>query len=57
MHLVRTLFAMLAAVVSCAAFAQSWPAKPVRIVVAYPPGGGIDVMARQMAERLTAAWG
>ena len=41
----------------CAAVAQPWPAKPVRIVVAYPPGGGIDVMARQIAERLTAAWG
>jgi tripartite-type tricarboxylate transporter receptor subunit TctC len=30
--------------------------KPVRIVVAYPPGGGIDVMARQVAERLGSAW-
>jgi tripartite-type tricarboxylate transporter receptor subunit TctC len=39
------------------AFAQGWPSKPVRIVVAYPPGGGIDVMARQIADRLTAAWG
>ena len=39
------------------AFAQGWPAKPVRIVVAYPPGGGIDVMARQIADKLTAAWG
>ena len=37
--------------------AQSWPARPVRLVVAYPPGGGIDVMARQIAEKLTAAWG
>src|SRR6185436_7824944 len=37
--------------------AQPWPAKPVRIVVAYPAGGGIDVMARQLAERLGAAWG
>ena len=37
--------------------AQSWPAKPVRIVVAYPPGGGIDVMARQIAEKLTPVWG
>jgi tripartite-type tricarboxylate transporter receptor subunit TctC len=36
---------------------QGWPAKPVRIVVAYPPGGGIDVMARQIAEKLSAAWG
>jgi tripartite-type tricarboxylate transporter receptor subunit TctC len=42
---------------ACAAHAQPWPAKPVRIVVAYPPGGGIDVMARQIAERLTQAWG
>ena len=39
------------------AFAQGWPSKPVRIVVAYPPGGGIDVMGRQIAEKLTAAWG
>jgi tripartite-type tricarboxylate transporter receptor subunit TctC len=37
--------------------AQSWPARPVRIVVAYPPGGGIDVMARQVADKLTGAWG
>jgi tripartite-type tricarboxylate transporter receptor subunit TctC len=37
--------------------AQAWPDKPVRIVVAYPPGGGIDVMARQIAEKLTASWG
>jgi tripartite-type tricarboxylate transporter receptor subunit TctC len=37
--------------------AQAWPTKPVRLVVAYPPGGGIDVMARQIGEKLTAAWG
>ena len=41
---------------SCFA-AHAWPTKPVRIVVAYPPGGGIDVMARQIAEKLTPAWG
>jgi tripartite-type tricarboxylate transporter receptor subunit TctC len=34
-----------------------YPARTVRIVVAYPPGGGIDVMARQLAERLAAQWG
>ncbi len=36
---------------------QSWPTKPVRIVVAYPPGGGIDVIGRQLAEKLTGTWG
>jgi len=42
---------------SISAEAQGWPSKPVRIVVAYPPGGGIDVMARQLADKLTPAWG
>src|SRR3954471_16209410 len=40
-----------------AAQAWTWPAAPVRIVVAYPPGGGIDVLARQLAEKLTPMWG
>ena len=54
----RCLAFLLAAAAPAAAQAQGgWPAKPVRIVVAYPPGGGIDVMARQIAEKLTAAWG
>lgn len=51
------LLALAALLLSSAVQAQSWPAKPVRIVVAYPPGGGIDVMARQIAERLTRGWG
>lgn len=33
--------------------ASSWPLKPVKIVVAYPPGGVSDVVARVLAERLT----
>src|SRR6266851_4966089 len=36
--------------------AQAWPAKPVHIFVAYPPGGGIDILARQLADRLTPQW-
>src|SRR5688572_6501935 len=41
----------------CCFTAHAWPTKPVRIVVAYPPGGGIDVLARQLADKLTPAWG
>jgi tripartite-type tricarboxylate transporter receptor subunit TctC len=40
-----------------AAFAQSFPSKPVRIVVPYPGGGGVDVLARVIAERLSQQWG
>ena len=36
---------------------NAWPLKPVRIVVAYPAGGGIDVMARQLAGKLSGPWG
>src|SRR5712691_3671296 len=42
---------------SLAADAQPWPAKPVRMVVAYPPGGGIDILARQLADKLALPWG
>src|SRR5918912_134780 len=53
----RLRLAFLLACFALGAHAQTWPAKPVRIVVAYPPGGGIDVMARQLAEKLTGMWG
>ena len=35
--------------------AAQWPAKPIRIIVSYPPGGGADITARLLAPRLSDA--
>ena len=40
-----------------AAFAQAWPAKPVRILIGAPPGGTSDIVARLLADGLQKEWG
>jgi tripartite-type tricarboxylate transporter receptor subunit TctC len=45
------------AAVSAAHAQQPWPSKPVRVVVAFPPGGIVDTVARQLQPRLQAALG
>ena len=37
--------------------AQTYPAKSVRIVSPYPPGGAVDVVGRPIAQKLSEAWG
>lgn len=39
------------------ASAQAWPAKPIRLVVPYPPGGGTDLLGRMVARRLSESLG
>jgi len=50
--MLRTLIVLLA-VAAGAAQAQSWPARPVRFIVPFPPGGSTDVAARALSDRLT----
>ena len=58
----RHLFAVisaaaLATLASPFVQAQAWPSKPITLIAPYPPGGGVDTVARLLAERLAARLG
>jgi tripartite-type tricarboxylate transporter receptor subunit TctC len=53
----RLLLALVAASVAPGVDAQTWPTKPIKIVVPFPPGQSTDILARVMADQLTKALG
>ena len=56
----RLILALAAATLGSGAFAQAastWPAKPIRLVVPFPPGGGTDIIARETSQRVAKATG
>ena len=60
---ILTLTAVLLAAIACACnaaqaaeSAQAYPSRPIRFMVTYPPGGGTDLVARQVAQKLSEAW-
>jgi tripartite-type tricarboxylate transporter receptor subunit TctC len=56
--LVKALIAAtVLAAASTLAAAQAWPAKPIKFVVPYPPGGTSDILARAVGQKLQEKWG
>ena len=52
----KSLLALAALLFLSLAHAQSYPAKPIRIIVPYAPGGTSDILARQIGPKLTETW-
>ena len=57
MTLLRWLAAALFVSLSASAAAQQYPSKVIRYIVGFPPGGGTDLIARLIAQKLTESWG
>ena len=56
-HVIAAAISLAAACATGLAWAQSYPAKPITLVVAYPAGGDTDALARLFAEKLSARVG
>jgi tripartite-type tricarboxylate transporter receptor subunit TctC len=52
MRIARVLVGLLVAMLWACAFGQDYPTRPIRFVVGFPPGSGVDTAARALAERL-----
>ena len=52
----RFLATVLLLALSCAGYAQTFPSRPVTLVVPFSPGTGIDILARVIAPRLSEMW-
>ncbi|WOP16880.1 tripartite tricarboxylate transporter substrate binding protein [Ottowia sp. SB7-C50] len=51
----RATFGAALLALACAAQAQAWPAKPVRLIVPFPAGGGTDAIAREVTNKLATS--
>ena len=51
-HFLRAALAALALAAASTAFAETWPTRPVRMLIPFPPGGTLDTVGRLLAQKL-----
>jgi tripartite-type tricarboxylate transporter receptor subunit TctC len=56
-HFIRGIAAAALAALAGTASAQAWPAKPITMIIPFPPGGTLDVVGRMLAQKLGAQLG
>jgi tripartite-type tricarboxylate transporter receptor subunit TctC len=54
---IRFGLGLFLAVMTSMLWAQSWPTKPVRMIIAFPPGGPTDLVSRVLAQKLSEQLG
>src|SRR5688572_7032955 len=57
MRALVTVLALLGAALALPVDAQTYPAKPVRLIIPFPPGGPTDILGRLAAHQMSTAWG
>ena len=58
LRLTRRLLCLLgSSVLACSAFAQTWPTKPIKVILPFAAGGGGDTVMRPISQKLAEALG